>query len=120
MSVLVKEKMPSKCGECFASWSIYHTGSCVIMERDKWHDHITKLLDSDDFDDNIDSIYDYKPETCPLVEVPEDYADRPKGKWIHQTKFSRIECTNCGQVYRNAFAPKNYCPNCGAEMREEE
>ena len=54
-----------------------------------------------------------------MIEAQPTAESRPKGKWIHQTKFSRIECTNCGQVYRNAFAPKNYCPNCGADMREE-
>lgn len=31
----------------------------------------------------------------------------------------RIECDQCGKVYRNAFTPKNYCPNCGADMRGE-
>ena len=41
------------------------------------------------------------------------------GRWIHQAKFGRIECDQCGKVYRNAFAPKNYCPNCGARMEDE-
>ena len=41
------------------------------------------------------------------------------GRWIHQVKFGRIECDQCGKVYRNAFVPKNYCPNCGASMTEK-
>lgn len=46
--------------------------------------------------------------------------ERPKGKWIHQGKFSRVECDQCGNVFRNTFAPKNFCPNCGADMRGEQ
>lgn len=45
--------------------------------------------------------------------------ERKTGKWIHQTKFGRIECDQCGKVYRNAFTPKNYCPNCGARLVQE-
>ena len=45
--------------------------------------------------------------------------ERKKGRWIHQAKFGRIECDQCGKVYRNAFVPKNYCPNCGARMESE-
>ena len=45
--------------------------------------------------------------------------ERKTGKWIHQAKFGRIECDQCSSVYRNAFTPKNFCPNCGADMRGE-
>ena len=46
--------------------------------------------------------------------------ERLKGKWIHQAKFGRIECDQCGKVFRNSFTPKNFCPNCGADMRGEQ
>jgi rubrerythrin len=46
--------------------------------------------------------------------------ERKTGKWIHQAKFGRIECDQCSSVYRNAFTPKNFCPNCGADMRGED
>ena len=36
---------------------------------------------------------------------------RPKGRWKGGT------CTNCGQV---DFSKPNFCPNCGADMREGE
>ena len=52
-----------------------------------------------------------------LKELPSVQPERLKGKWIHQAKFSRIECDQCGKVFRNTFAPKNFCPNCGADMR---
>ena len=53
-----------------------------------------------------------------LKSLPSAQPERPKGEWIHQAKFSRIECDQCGKVFRNSFAPKNFCPNCGADMRE--
>lgn len=43
-----------------------------------------------------------------------------KGKWIRYPKFCKMQCSKCGQKYRTDFAPKNYCPNCGADMRESE
>ena len=50
-------------------------------------------------------------------DLPSVQPERPTGEWIHQSKFSRIECDQCGKVFRNSFAPKNFCPNCGADMR---
>ena len=54
-----------------------------------------------------------------IDELPSVQPERLKGKWIHQAKFSRIECDQCGKVFRNTFAPKNFCPNCGAKMDSE-
>ena len=51
--------------------------------------------------------------------MPSVQPERLKGNWIHQPKFSRIECDQCGKVFRNTFAPKNFCPNCGAKMDSE-
>ena len=55
-----------------------------------------------------------------LERMPSAQPERPTGKWIHQSKFSRIECDQCGKVFRNTFAPKNFCPNCGAKMERGE
>ena len=55
-----------------------------------------------------------------IEQLPSVQPERPKGKWIHQVKFSRVECDQCGKVFRNSFAPKNFCPNCGADMRGEQ
>lgn len=52
-----------------------------------------------------------------IKALPSVQPERLKGKWIHQSKFSRVECDQCGKVFRNTFAPKNFCPNCGADMR---
>ena len=88
-----------------------------------------------DADAAIDAIRDYLvgkrcPDdgtlTCRLIEnevinkLPSVQPERPKGKWIHQAKFSRVECDQCGKVFRNTFAPKNFCPNCGAKMERGE
>lgn len=68
------------------------------------------MIEDVDFD-HTDSITFY---TKHGKEV--EFVKRKTGKWIHQTKFGRIECDQCGKVYRNAFTPKNYCPNCGARL----
>ena len=48
---------------------------------------------------------------------------RKKGKWIEYTdcegKSRRITCDQCGHEEWNWLDP-NFCPNCGADMREGE
>lgn len=69
----------------------------------------------DVFDDNknikneLNKVYDK------LNDLP--YAQR-KGKWIYLDGLDAFECSVCGrQMVRNIF---DYCPWCGAKMREEE
>lgn len=38
------------------------------------------------------------------------------GKWIYNEHTCREECSVCG--IRNISAFRNFCPNCGADMRE--
>ena len=55
--------------------------------------------------------------------------DRAKGKWIlvHKGVLSTTyRCSHCGNYFEEhsntlnaGRGDKNYCPNCGAEMREE-
>lgn len=40
-----------------------------------------------------------------------------QGEWI-LTGGLDYRCSNCGMV--PIFRPYNFCPNCGAKMREEE
>lgn len=49
---------------------------------------------------------------CPSADVVE----RKRGEWIvKQNGFA--ECSVCEQYY---FSDYNFCPNCGADMRERE
>lgn len=78
---------------------------------------------------------EYLIRACPMLS--EDYliavlnsipSARPKGKWIdHSDEYDGgyYECSVCGEPW--VFiegTPKennaNFCPNCGAEMREDE
>lgn len=46
--------------------------------------------------------------------------ERPQGEWIFRqgvTAGGYYKCNKCGEVER---AEKNYCSNCGADMRGEE
>ena len=48
------------------------------------------------------------------------YEERPQGKWIFMqgvTCGGYYKCNKCGEVER---AEKNYCSNCGSEMRGKE
>lgn len=58
--------------------------------------------------------------------------DRPQGEWIHAEEYDyldengvehfHIKCPNCSFLH-DCFdchtAQYNFCPNCGADMREE-
>lgn len=58
---------------------------------------------------------------CPLIEVPEDVQPVKHGRWA-----ANIFCSNCGWYMEDdvTLSPMmvffNYCPNCGADMREED
>ena len=69
--------------------------------------------------DAIMEIYD-----APTIEV-----GRPKGEWIEEyhgngwNDYWDYICSNCGKKYERADAilyKANFCPNCGANMREKE
>ena len=40
----------------------------------------------------------------------------PLSEWLSQ--FPSFECSECGYKFLKIYdAPKNFCPNCGADMR---
>ena len=67
-----------------------------------------------------------------LRELPPAQPERKKGKWIIKdnpgTGWYRVTCSECGEdvtstapcigFYPNAKVTWDYCPNCGADMRE--
>ena len=84
----------------------------------------------------VDSLEPYQ-KTKDVVEALEviPSADRPQGEWIvHKERTgvndgfidffpTEYECSNCGlkqSMYFINSKPSNFCPNCGADMRERE
>ena len=53
-----------------------------------------------------------------LEAVPS--ADRPRGYWKHNTTYrSLVFCSECDMPYEAGMTPRNFCPNCGADMKGE-
>ena len=50
-----------------------------------------------------------------IVEILDDAKARPHGEWIYH-KECAFECSKCGMGVDVGY---NFCPNCGADMREE-
>jgi len=46
-----------------------------------------------------------------------------RGKWIDTVQSCHdsphVKCSMCGEYYWRYFNIFNFCPNCGADMREE-
>ena len=70
--------------------------------------------------DNDSSKYDLGLDTA-INEIKHhiptaDVVERRRGKWLYLDGLDAFECSVCGrQMVRNIF---DYCPWCGAEMRE--
>ena len=50
-----------------------------------------------------------------------DYAPVKRGEWVTKPDGyipADIHCSECGKKY-NFFVNPNYCPNCGALMKED-
>ena len=56
-----------------------------------------------------------------LRELPSVTQNPKTGKWIKITPasygFSGFRCSNCNELM---YGKTNFCPNCGADMREGE
>ena len=81
--------------------------------------------------------YDYDEYAVPLSaldEAPSIDIEPKRGEWIvHEARTevndgfidffpTEYECSNCGlkqSMYFINSKPSNFCPNCGADMREE-
>lgn len=52
---------------------------------------------------------------------PADVVERKKGKWeMVWNSFFHVEVPTCSQCRTvSPFEKTNFCPNCGADMREE-
>ena len=99
MSILIKNiKMPTNCFDCKVR---FVTGCCGCLP------HNTRF------------------PNCPLHEFPsDDVVEHKRGKWVNNGDEDRpyIKCSMCGQrkpILLGSFN-FNFCPNCGADMRESE
>ena len=79
--------------------------------------------------------YSQSPRTTKIEGQEEAYAaamkrDRAKGKWIlvlEGLRSTTYRCSHCGNYFAEhsdtlnaGRGDKKFCPNCGADMREEE
>ena len=72
------------------------------------------------------SCYDFhdKCVDC-LDDVPSAQPERKTGRWITKRRLpNHIFCSECGMVGGSQASghgpyPSNYCPFCGADMRED-
>lgn len=64
------------------------------------------------------------------IEKLSQEVNRPKAEWIENTRYKRkgkkfLDCSRChygenGDIICEVSKVPNYCPNCGADMREGE
>ena len=51
-----------------------------------------------------------------LTQLPSAQPERKKGRWIDMD--DHVMCSCCGATHYGS--DKNFCPNCGADMRRNE
>ena len=94
-----------------------------------------KLIDPDELERVLRPIL--KDESCPLhiaADIDMNLDLMPKvdavpvvrGKWMEIPEAEMFMCSECGEpglsfddVYVYDLKPANFCPNCGADMRED-
>lgn len=73
-----------------------------------------------------ENVYDYEKQEIMGVSMRETYEaniwaisalSENKGEWKEEFKGGRKLCSNCGIFNFSKY--KNFCPNCGADMRGE-
>ena len=68
--------------------------------------------------DNLDDAYEQgwnDALECVSIIPAADVSVVRHGRWVYDLKKRKAICYHCGGAFRIAY---NYCPNCGADMRE--
>ena len=62
------------------------------------------------------------PRFCEVIREIAKENQRPQGEWIDiDSLVSKAMCSNCKNIIiTEPFGKPNYCPNCGADMREKD
>ena len=86
------------------------------------------MLTLDEAIANLNHIYGMvAPDIQRSLDVVIKALERTKGEWIEESsetgalgiKYTWVKCNQCG--WSNSLViPKNFCPNCGADMRGDE
>ena len=113
---------------------VEHSEDCV--SRQSMLDAITEIDDNTNMDiytNEVREIIKDLPPVTPKGVTVTDFADKcrecgkqKKGKWIYHEKsistgFKDLRECSCCKCYFDWLMPRNsYCPNCGAEMEDEE
>ena len=55
-----------------------------------------------------------------ILDAPTIEPEQKKGKWIGKpiAGYATVRCSVCKDVFRENTGRWNFCPNCGAEMGE--
>lgn len=63
-----------------------------------------------------------------IKEPPKETGSLQSGEWVHKNAITRntragwVECSNCGRMafYQQGlgYLETNFCPNCGAKMKD--
>jgi len=55
-----------------------------------------------------------------MTQPTANLRENVRGEWITDTESALAGnvCSACGKVANNIFHKTNFCPNCGADMRE--
>ena len=77
------------------------------------------------FDNQLDIEWNNAIDICcyDIEDLPSAQPERKRGKW-KPYRCDMYECSECGYIYTELTdrhrCGANYCPNCGADMREDE
>ena len=76
--------------------------------------------------DNGDEYINYGDAVGEIEQLPPIQPEPKRGKWIHHPEIGWGEtwlCDQCGEKTTSTVMGKpraNFCPNCGADMRQRE
>ena len=107
MSILIKNiEMPKCCDKCWALDDYGDYPVCRITEEQRGYDF---------------PIREKRMDKCPLVPVPPSVYVRPvkRGKRMYKKITTDLHVVGQCSVCKERRRIDNYCPNCGAHMREE-